>query len=102
MARGVDDVPPEPLPTLAHPTFLRIKRSAAPLRLRRAWRSALVATVIPRARLGATRLAACPYQQTIAQPRPLTNAPAVSATIIEQLDASAPWVRIPPRWLFAP
>jgi hypothetical protein len=37
-----EDVPPEPLPTLAHPTFLRIKRSDGPLRLRRARRSALV------------------------------------------------------------
>jgi hypothetical protein len=40
--QGVDDVPPEPLPTLAHPTFLRIKRSDGPLRLRRARRTALV------------------------------------------------------------
>jgi hypothetical protein len=41
-AQGVDDVPLEPLPTLAHPTFLRIKRSDGPLRLRRARRTALV------------------------------------------------------------
>jgi hypothetical protein len=36
------DVPPVPLPTLAHPTFLRIKRGDGPLRLRRARRSAIV------------------------------------------------------------
>jgi hypothetical protein len=41
-AGGVDDPAAEPLPTLAHPTFLRIRRSDGPLNLRRARRTALV------------------------------------------------------------
>jgi hypothetical protein len=41
-AESAGDAPPQPLPTLEHPTFLRIKRDTGPLLLRRARRTALV------------------------------------------------------------